>query len=158
MEDPQAIADLLADEADDDFTYEEVEVMRYVFRVFWRYLCVFSYSCRMRVSRRLSEEDDDGASEDLDAALRSLKAFTNNVGLPLAMSPCLASHGQCTRPKPTSAVPLHRMQRLQRHQRRKHSLGRSHGSPRSWMTSCEISSSRWALPGHARRLRQSGMS
>ena len=30
MEDPQAIADLLADEADDDFTYEEVEVMRYV--------------------------------------------------------------------------------------------------------------------------------
>ena len=41
MEDPQAIADLLADEADDDFTYEEVEVMRYVFRVFWRYLCVF---------------------------------------------------------------------------------------------------------------------
>ena len=30
MEDPQAIADLLADDADDDFQYEEVEVMRSV--------------------------------------------------------------------------------------------------------------------------------
>lgn len=30
MEDPQALADLLADDADDDFNYEEVEVMRCV--------------------------------------------------------------------------------------------------------------------------------
>lgn len=43
---------LLLDDSDDDFQYEEVEVMG-------------------------SDDDDGGASEDLDAALRSLQAFTH---------------------------------------------------------------------------------
>eukprot|EP00195_Chlamydomonas_chlamydogama_P014730 CAMPEP_0202902622 /NCGR_PEP_ID=MMETSP1392-20130828/16959_1 /ASSEMBLY_ACC=CAM_ASM_000868 /TAXON_ID=225041 /ORGANISM="Chlamydomonas chlamydogama, Strain SAG 11-48b" /LENGTH=251 /DNA_ID=CAMNT_0049589413 /DNA_START=266 /DNA_END=1017 /DNA_ORIENTATION=- len=52
MGDPHGNLDVLAaDDSDDDFQYEEVEVM--------------------------SDDEDDGVSEDLDAALRSLQAFTS---------------------------------------------------------------------------------
>jgi WD40 repeat protein len=72
MEDPQALAGLLkGDESDDDFHYEEVEVM--------------------------SEDEDDGASEDLDAALRSLKAFTSKDEPPAARPAQEVPPGQVTR-------------------------------------------------------------
>ena len=68
-----ALADLLKDDLDDDFAYEEVEVMRCV----EPYISL-SLSSFMLVSCS-DDGDNDAASEDLDAALRSLQAFTNKV-------------------------------------------------------------------------------
>jgi hypothetical protein len=69
-----ALADLLKDDLDDDFVYEEVEVMR----------CDSPYSslsCHSHAVLTLDSDDgdNDAASEDLDAALRSLQAFTNKA-------------------------------------------------------------------------------
>lgn len=75
MEDAYSAVDpgLQAEESDDDFHYAEVDVMS-------------------------DDEGDDGASEDLDAALRSLQAFTNKNApeqSPSVMQP--AAPGQTTK-------------------------------------------------------------
>jgi hypothetical protein len=57
MEDPQALAGLLkGDESDDDFHYEEVEVMRYllkymkIFENLLTFSCHHYYAVRMRMT------------------------------------------------------------------------------------------------------------
>ena len=79
---------LRLEDSDDDFQYEEVEVMRWAamqscsWRSGQRFAAMgptsWPLSCPTFRCTRSDVEDD--ASEDLDAALRSLQAFTAKVG------------------------------------------------------------------------------
>jgi hypothetical protein len=76
----------MAEESDDDFAYEEVDVLRCVLREApcTGHACFSLAHCSTHLRLQTaadpgSDEEDDGVSEDLDAALRSLQALTTKV-------------------------------------------------------------------------------